>query len=498
VVSSGSCGQAANELKLKAQKIMNGGSTQEQVDQILLGNEDGSTRHPKSPPIFISALLTIAGGQLGCVAIAAIAEICFARLLGPAPRGLISLCLMAVAFGGMVGSLGSEATVVVWISRSRGHHHSAWFPAVMFWVATGCFLSASAWAVLYWRVHPSFLKGITPELALLVLWSIPVTVAFSVSMAMLVGEERFYLRSLIALVNRIAALLAFLIIVLLLGRRAETAIIGNLVGLLVALGIAAAALRPFFRNSWQILRAQAQLVPTVLFGISGQAGTLASFFSYRLDVFVVNYFLDASQVGLYSLGVIISEALWQLPAIVATALFPRTARTVDAGADNFTCMILRQVSLITIVAALLIALASPVAIPLIFGARFAPSIAVVWWILPGTVALSLGKVVAADLTARGLVNHLPVSAVIGLILTLILDFLLIPRLGIQGAALASSVAYLGSGVYLLAVIQRELKTSWKNLLIPSFAELKGYGRLWLLFRARFRSLSTESRTTGAS
>lgn len=477
---------------------MSGGSTQEQVGVIELGSEGGSSPHPVSPPSFISSLLTIAGGQFGCIAIAAVAEICFARLLGPAPRGLISLCLMAVAFGAMVGSLGSEATVVVWISKSREHQHSAWFPAVMLWVMSGSLLSAFAWAVLYWQVHPSFLKGITPGLALLVLCSIPVTVSFSVLMAMLVGEERFYLRSLIALVNRTAALLAFLIVVVPLGRRAETAIIGNLVGLLVALGIAAAALRPFFRNAWQILRAQAQLLPTVLFGIRGQAGTLASFFSYRLDVFVVNYFLDASQVGLYSLGVIISEALWQLPAIVAMALFPRTARTVGAAADNFTCMILRQVSLITIAAALLIALASPIAIPLIFGARFAPSIAVVWWILPGTVALSLGKVVAADLTGRGLVNHLPVSAVIGLILTLVLDFLLIPRLGIQGAAAASSVAYLGSGVYLLAVIHRTLKTSWKSLLLPSFAELQGYGRFWMLFRARFRPLSTESRTTSAS
>ena len=461
-------------------------------------NQVGSPKSLKSAASFISNLLTIAGGQFGCIAIAAIAEICFARLLGPAPRGLISLCLMAVAFGAMVGSLGSEAVVVVWISRFRGHHHSVWFPAVMTWIVGGSLLAASAWAVLYWRLHPSFLKGITPGLALLVLWSIPVTVLFSVLMAMLVGEERFSLRSVIALVNRVAALLGFCIVVLALGRTAETAIIGNLVGLLVALAVATAALRHFFRNSWQIVRAQAQLVPTVLFGIRGQAGTLASFFSYRLDVFVVNYFLDASQVGLYSLGVIISEALWQLPAIVAIALFPRTARTVGAGAEDFTCMILRQVSFITFVAAFLIALACPIAIPLIFGARFAPSIPVVWWILPGTVALSLGKVVAADLTARGLVNHLPVSAILGMILTLVLDFLLIPRLGIQGAAIASSVAYLGSGVYLLAVIRRNLNTSWKNLLWPTFAELQGYARFWWLFRARFRPLSTESRPTGVS
>lgn len=456
------------------------------------------TGAPGKTTSFVHNLLTIAGGQFGCIAIAALAEVCYARLLGPAPRGLISLCLMATALGSMVGSLGSEAVVVVWISKFRGQDRTSWLPATTVWVAIGSLLAAGAWGVLYWVFHPSFLKGITSGLALAVLAAIPVTVLFSVMMALLVGEERFSLRSLIALANRIAALLAFLLILIPLGRRAETAVIGNLAGLLVALGIATFVLKDFLRSAWQILRARSELLPTILFGIRGQAGTLASFFSYRLDVFVVNYFLDASQVGLYSLGVVISEALWQLPAIVAVALFPRTARTVGTGADQFTCMILRQVSFITLAAAALLAVVSPVAIPLIFGSRFAPSVPVVWWILPGTIALSLGKVVAADLTARGLVNHLPISALIGFVLTFLLDFLLIPRLGIQGAAIASSVAYFGSGVYLLAVIQRALKVPWKNLLMPSVEEFWAYGRFWSLFKTRVFQLSADAETSTLS
>jgi len=161
---------------------------------------------------------------------------------------------------------------------------------------------------------------------------------------------------------------------------------------------------------------------------------------------------------------------------------------MGTGADQFTAMILRQVSLITIVAAFLIAAASPIGIPLIFGARFAPSVPVVWWILPGTIALSLGKVVAADLTARGLINHLPISAFIGFALTFILDFLLIPHFGIQGAAIASSVAYFGSGVYLLVVMRRTLQTSWKNLLVPTVEELRVYVRFWSSFKAKLFQL----------
>jgi stage V sporulation protein B len=468
----------------------------DQLQLGLLGTQVGSRQVARNTSSFISSLLAITGGQLGCIAIAAIAEICFARLLGPAARGLISLSLMSIGLGAMVGSLGSEAVVVVWISKFPGRH-AAWFPAVMVWVTGGCLLSASAWAWLYWKTHPVFLKGITPGLATLVLFSIPLTVLFSVLMAMLAGEERFYLRSFGALANRVAGLLGFFIAVLFLGRRAETAVIGNLIGVLAALWIAVSALWHFFRNSYQLAQARGQLLPTVLFGIRGQAGTLASFFSYRLDVFVVNYFLDVSQVGLYSLGVLVSEALWQLPAIVALALFPRTARTAASGSEDFTCMILRQVTLITVSAAALIAIASPFAIPLIFGARFTPSVPVVWWILPGTVALSLGKVVAADLTARGGVNHLPISAGIGLVLTLTLDFLLIPRMGIRGAALASSVAYFASGAYLVVALQHTLKTSWKSLLVPTLEDLQEYRRFWPRLKTFLRSLWAGSSTSRA-
>jgi O-antigen/teichoic acid export membrane protein len=462
---------------------MRGSAAQEPIGFILT-KPAGSGRWEKTPPSFISSLVTIAGGQLGCTAVAALAELSFARLLGPASRGLVSLCLMSIAFGALIGSLGSEATVVVWISRFRGKH-AAWFPAVALWVFSGCLVAVCVWAGLYWQWHPTFLKGLTPELALLVLVTIPATVSFSMLMALLVGEERFRLRSVIALLNRISSLGAFFLCVLLFGRRPETAILGNLIGLVAGVCVACVFLRHFFRGAWRIVQARENLFSTMMFGIRGQAGNLASFFSYRLDVFVVNYYLDASQVGLYALGVLVSEALWQLPGVVSVALFPRTARTVGAGADSFTCTVLRQVFLVTLVAGFLVAACSPIAIPLLFGARYALSVPVIWWILPGTIALSLAKVIAADLTGRGLNIHLPISASLGFALTILLDLLLIPRMGIQGAALASSVAYLAAAGYLFIVIQRELKTPWGTLFLPTAAEWLVYQRLWLAYRMRF-------------
>jgi stage V sporulation protein B len=470
---------------MESRQIVSDPAAEQEIGAIVSEAASASKPSAKVRPSFVSSLFFIAGGQVATVALAALTEFCIARLLGPAQQGRISLCLMSIVFGAVIGSIGSEATVVVWISQAKGER-ATWFPAVMFWVTCGSVLACVFWGLAFWQWHLPFLKGLTSGLAGIVLAAIPGTVLFSILMSLLVGEERFQLRSVTALVNRASGLAIFLLCVFLLGRRPETALIGYLGGLAVGILIASGALRHFLRDMWKLGEARQSLIPTMVFGFRGQTGTLATFVSYRLDVFVVNYFLDATQVGLYALGVLVSEALWQLPGIVSTALCPRTARTIGAGADSFTCTVLRQVFLVTLVTGLVVALASPVALPFVFGKRFAPSVPVVWWIMPGTIMFSLGKVSGADLIGRGLNIYTPISSYLGMAITLVLDWYLIPRMGIQGAALASSIAYFVAGGYLVIVLKRELKTSWRNLLLPTRNELLAYKRVWMQIRERFK------------
>ena len=55
--------------------------------------------------------------------------------------------------------------------------------------------------------------------------------------------------------------------------------------------------------------------------------------------------------------------------------------------------------------------------------------------------LGASKVLTNEITGRGYPHYNSINAGVALILTVILDLLLIPRYGISGAALASSVAY---------------------------------------------------------
>jgi O-antigen/teichoic acid export membrane protein len=435
-----------------------------------------------SRPSFLSNLAAVFGGQAACAALALAVEVCFARLLGPVGRGQISLCMMAIAFGYLVGGLGGDIPIVVWTADPR-KNPSDWLAGVIFSGVMGSIVACSAWALAYWHWHPAIFKGITPQLAHIILTTIPLAILFGYLMAILSGLERFRQRAGVAIANQLGELLAFVALVLFFGRRTELALLANFAGLSAAVVIAAVLLKQFIPGAVRVRSVTNNIASSLSFGLRGQLGNLATFFTYRLDVFVINYFLDPAQVGLYALGVVVSESLWQIPQAAATALFPRTARTIDRGATEFTCAVVRQVFSIACLTGLAMAALSPWLVPLIFGAQFAPSVPVIFWILPGTVALSVAKVMCADLAARGKPEFSSIFAVVALAITVLLDLFLIPRMGIQGAALASSIAYTTNATLIAITLKHQLKVRWKSLFVPSLAELALYGQVWNRFKA---------------
>jgi O-antigen/teichoic acid export membrane protein len=79
---------------------------------------------------------------------------------------------------------------------------------------------------------------------------------------------------------------------------------------------------------------------------------------------------------------------------------------------------------------------------LYLGREFAGMLGALVCLLPGTIATSVGYVVHSDLAARGAVGRSFISNMVSLAANIGLNVVLIPRYGIVGAAIASSLAYL--------------------------------------------------------
>jgi O-antigen/teichoic acid export membrane protein len=189
---------------------------------------------------------------------------------------------------------------------------------------------------------------------------------------------------------------------------------------------------------------------TLDYGLRGYVGNLLQFFNYRLDSFLVNSFIGSAGVGIYSAAIVLAELLWQLPNSVGLVILPKAANSDAKEMNRFTPRVFWAVLLISALAAAAMGVAGKLIIRAVFSDRFLDAYRPLLALLPGVVLLGAGKVLTNDMAGRGYPHYNSIVAGIALLVTLGLDLALIPRMGVLGAALASTVAY--SSTFLLSLV----------------------------------------------
>ena len=199
---------------------------------------------------------------------------------------------------------------------------------------------------------------------------------------------------------------------------------------------------------------------TLSFGLKGHVGNVFQFFNYRLDMFILNYFLGPVNVGIYSVSVALAELLWYFPNAVGFVIFPKAASTKPEVMNIFTPRVFRITLEITSLGALgLLFLGKPI-INYVYSSAFLSSYIPMIALLPGVVLLGGAKVLTNEIAGRGYPHYNSINSGVALIITIALDLLLIPRHGILGAAMASSISYaviffLAIGFYLFVSRKKE-------------------------------------------
>jgi O-antigen/teichoic acid export membrane protein len=158
-------------------------------------------------------------------------------------------------------------------------------------------------------------------------------------------------------------------------------------------------------------------------------------------MFIMNYFLGPRDVGIYSISVGLGELLWHFPNAVSFVIFPKAASTRPEVLNIFTPRVFRiTLGLTALGAGGLVLFGKPI-ISFIYSSTFLPAYVPMLALLPGVVLLGGAKVLTNEIAGRGYPHYNSVNAGLALILTVVLDFMFIPRYGVFGAALASSISY---------------------------------------------------------
>jgi O-antigen/teichoic acid export membrane protein len=177
------------------------------------------------------------------------------------------------------------------------------------------------------------------------------------------------------------------------------------------------------------------------FGLKGHIGNVLQFFNYRLDMFFVNYFVGSASVGIYGVSVGLAEILWYFPNAIGFVIFPKATATKPEVMSAFTPKVFWITLGVTALGAIGLVVLGKSLIQLVFSLKFVGAYLPMLVLLPGVILLGGAKVLTNEIAGRGYPQYNSMNAGIALILTVIFDLILIPRLGILGAALASSISY---------------------------------------------------------
>jgi O-antigen/teichoic acid export membrane protein len=169
-----------------------------------------------------------------------------------------------------------------------------------------------------------------------------------------------------------------------------------------------------------------------------------------------------------------TEAVWLLANSVAIVLLP-TLTSADADeARRVAPIATRNTLLVASAGALALAVAAPIVLPAFFGRDFDGSVTALWWLLPGTVALTGSKVLTSYIFSQGkpLVNTTITLA--SLAVTVVALFALVPPFGVNGAAAASSLAYVAHFTVALYAYSRISGQPALGALVPQPADRQLY------------------------
>ena len=372
-----------------------------------------------------------------------------ARWLGREGKGVLSLAQMVPGMLALFLSAGVGVANVYFAGSRRLGVASLTANSTGF----GLLASVVGVVVLVGSVVTGGLEALVPNvpagLVLLAAAGLPFSLLSGYFNCILQGMQRIIMVNMINLVIAALslALTAILIVFLKLG------ILGGLLASLAtgAVGVAASAV--ILRREGGVFapRLERRVVfPLLSFGLRGHVGNVLQFFNYRLDVFIVNYFLGPAGVGVYGVSVGLAELLWYLPNAVSFVIYPKAAATRPEAMNTFTPPVFRLTLLLTAFGGAGLALFAKSLIKLIYSSAFLDAYVPMLALLPGTILLGAGKVLTNEIAGRGYPHYNSINAGVALALTVALDLLLIPRYGILGAAVASSVAY--SAIFVTAVV----------------------------------------------
>jgi len=372
-----------------------------------------------------------------------------ARALGPEGRGLLAVALAVGALGMQLGNLGLHLSNAYHVSKDPSELPLLISNSLIMSLGVGGLGALLAAGVFMVKPEWAPVKGLLLPLSLLY---IPLGLAYLFLQNLSLGLHKIRLYNKLELGNKVSIVLIMLIFFYLRGFTPVNVFLAYLLSLAFIFSANVFSLQPnpfSLRFSWSVFRRELR------YGLRFYVGAFFSYITIKIDLLMVQYILGSRQAGYYSIDSTMADLVLLLPMTVAALLFPKVAAVSDWQTKwKLTKKAASVMGLVMLPACIVVAILARIIVRLLFGASYLPAVEAFRYLAPGIFFLSISLTLGIFMAASGQPWYSVAPYLISAVLNVLLNLYFIPRLGIVGASLTSSVTYAGLFVAVLWVTKR--------------------------------------------
>jgi len=396
------------------------------------------------------------------ILIALLLSVLINRAIGPQNRGMLELLTSLPVVLVSLGHLGIGNANLYFIGKGTHSRKKIIDNSLSSCLMVSALLLGIIY-LSYWWFSDSLYKGIPTGYLLFSVLLIPLMIFQKYLYYIMLGDDKIYLQNKLQILNTVLNVAILLVFIFVLHMSMWGVILSSFISYLLSTVVCLY----FVVHTERVSLAfdYDMFVESVKFGMVPFLALAVMNLIFRSDVFIIKYFLSDAELGNYGLGVSLCERIWILPESISLVVLAKAARSADDRDAAVTARVCRVTLAVTATVCAALFAAGPFIIPLLYGKDFSEAIRPFQLLLPGIALIAIYLVLHSDLTGRGYAKYTLQVFSVALVLNIILNIVLVPRYGIEGSALASSLCYGAGSVVLAAIYARKYGLTLASMLL---------------------------------
>jgi O-antigen/teichoic acid export membrane protein len=408
---------------------------------------------------FLKDISSVGISKIAIIAFSLMRGIITARWLGPEANGIIAALAVYPSLFMTFGSLGISQSATHFIGKGKYSEERITTSIAQIWI----FTTVLSVVISFFLIRYFSNSGHDLILVFLAVVPIPFTLFNTYNSGIFLGKNQIEVYNRI---NWLPTAIAFIFVVLLvviipLGiNGVMLSSISGPVFMFVLLLFKNDFIHAFkLKFDWKIIHSLLSL------GIVYAISILVINLNYKADVILLDKLSSPFELGIYSKGVAITEYLWQIPMLLSTIIFARSASAKDGLVFSRKVAQLLRLSVISIgLGSIILVIIAKYVIVIMYGVAFMKSTQVLQLLMPGVLLLTIFKVLNMDLAGKGKPWISMKAMIPAVLLNIGLNIFLIPTYGANGSAISSTISYSFAALLFLHFYSKEVHLPVKEIL----------------------------------